>query len=259
MRRRSGAQEKAQALRQRLVLGTGYVDIFAVLRELNFEVYRRPFHGDGLEGSLQVRDGVPFIFVNSSGAVTRQRLTAAHELGHYELGAHEEGTEVLEGPGWNNDAEEWEVFRFARHFLMDEQGTRQLVSAMTDEEQRIAAVAHRFVVSPSVAAIHLAELVLIKRSTKERVKQGFDNGSLKPSAFLARYGYAMNDLSDPAVELDPGHVQRSVRAYADGLMSLDALSEVLMMTPAEARAMLLESGIEPHTDEVSDAPQPIGV
>jgi Zn-dependent peptidase ImmA (M78 family) len=246
----SRAQEKAQALRQQYGLGPSYVDVFDVLRRRGIEVYRRSFPGDGLEGALTIRDGVAFIFVNSQGALTRQRLTAAHELGHYELGERRDGTEVFEGmAAANGDADEWDAFRFARHFLMDEQGVRQLMLGMRDEEQRVAAVASHFVVSPTVAAIHLAELNIIRPATKARIKQGFDDGSLKAAAFLARYGYRMNDLFDSATELDPGHWQRSLDAYREGLVSLPALAEALMLSEDETRGRLQEAGIEPLDEE----------
>ena len=119
MSARPDPKEKAQALRQRLNLGSGYVDVFEVLRDLGIEVYRHAFPEDRLEGALTVRDNIPFIFVNSQGALTRQRLTAAHELGHYELGAREEGTQVLEGAiSADGDPEEWSAFRFARRDLL---------------------------------------------------------------------------------------------------------------------------------------------
>ncbi len=242
--RSSSAAEKAQALRQRLTLGSGYVDVFDVLRRLKIELYRRPVPHDALEGSLTIRDGVAFIFVNSTGAVTRQRLTAAHELGHFELGERHDGTEILEGVGSvDDDREEWDAFRFARHFLMDEQGVRQLVAGLADEEERVAAAAHQFVVSPTVAAIHLAELGVIKATTKKRLKDGFDSGSLRPAAFLSRYGFYMDDMSNPVTALDAGHIQRSVQAYKDGLLSLVALAEVLMLSPDEAHETLANAGV----------------
>ena len=242
---RSRAQEKAEALRQRLGLGHDYVDVFDVLRRLEIEVYRRPIPGEALEGSLTIRDGAAFIFVNSSGALTRQRLTAAHELGHFELGDRHDGTEVLENFESVNDdqADEWEAFRFARHFLMDEQGVRQLVAAIDDEEHRVAAVAHRYVVSPGVVAIHLAELRLIKVATKARLRLGFGDGTLKPSAFLARYGFDMNDLSNAITAVDSGHVARSVHAYDDGLLSLAGLADVLQLSVDDALSLLTEAGI----------------
>ncbi len=242
---RSRAQEKAQALRQHLQLGDGYVDVFDVLRRVGIEVYRLPVDGDAVEGTLVIRDGVVFIFVNSASALTRQRLTAAHELGHFELGERHDGTEIVEDyRAVTDDQEEWEAFRFARHFLMDEAGVRRLVGDIDDEEHRVAAVANAFVVSPSVAAIHLAEIHVIKRATKDRLKTGFDAGELRPAAFLARYGYEMQDMSSRETSLDPGHVARSLKAYADGEVSLVALAEVLRRDIDETKAIVAGAGLE---------------
>lgn len=240
---RATAQEKAQALRQRFDLGDGYVDVFDVLRRMEIEVYRKPF-SDGLEGAFTVRDGVSFIFVNSQGSLTRQRLTAAHELGHYELGDRAEGTEILEESTLNGDRDEWEVFRFARHFLMDEGGVRKLIAHMPDEDRRVAAVAHHFVVSPPATLIHLRELTLISTATKTRLNTQFHEGALRPSAFLARYGYGMDDMNQPMTELAPAHVQRALMAYSKGLLSLVALSETLMTTEELATRMVRGAGLE---------------
>jgi hypothetical protein len=243
----SRAQEKAQALRQRLGLGHGYVDVFDVLRRLDIELYRKPF-ADGLEGAFTIRDGVPFIFVNSQGSLTRQRLTAAHELGHFVLGESVDGTEILEGPGVGGSNAEWDVFRFARHFLMDAQGVEMLVSGIGDEEQRVAAVAHTYVTSPTVTAIHLRELGHISTATKASLKQRFDEGLLRPSAFLARYGYGMGEMDQQMTELAPAHLRRAFAAYARGLLSLVALSEVLMVTEDVTRQIVREAGIEQVED-----------
>jgi hypothetical protein len=101
-------------------------------------------------------------------------------------------------------------------------------------------------VSPTVAAIHLAELHGIRRATKDRLKQGFDSGTLKPSAFLFRYGYAMDDMSSAVTALDPGHISRALQAYADGEIALPALAEVLRQGLEATRAMVADAGLEPR-------------
>ena len=42
--------------------------------------------GEGVAGAYIVRKGQPFVFLNGSQPVTRQRFTLAHELGHHRLG-----------------------------------------------------------------------------------------------------------------------------------------------------------------------------
>lgn len=238
--------EKAQALRQEHGLGDGYVDVFDVLRRMDIEVYRRPIGNSALEGSLIIRDGLAVVFVNSAGSLTRQRLTAAHELGHYLLGQRHDGLEILENEtAINDDREEPAAFRFARHFLMDAHGVTRLVSDIDDPEERVAAVAHAYVVSPTAVAIHLGELGLISRAVKDRLKQGLDpGGGLKPSAFLARYGFRMDDLYDSATELDAGHTARAMTAYERGQITLAAFAESVMApTMDDAIALLEDAGI----------------
>lgn len=247
------AQERAEQLRHELGLGSGYADVFDVLRQRGIEVYRRPLQGAGLEGSLTIREGVAFVFVNSAGSLTRQRMTAAHELGHFELGQRHNGTEILEGqPSIEDESEEWDAYRFARYFLMDDQGVRQLCADIADEEERVAAVSHRFVVSPKAVALHLAELGLIKTTTKRRLVQSFDDG-LRPSAFLFKFGYHMADLSDAVLTLDPAHVSRALQAFAAGDISLAALAETLQLSDDQAAAVAIDAGLnlgDPRSAEI---------
>ena len=160
---------------------------------------------------------------------------------------------MLEDISAMSNGEEAEVFRFARHFLMDENGVRVTVANLADEPERVAAVASKYVVSPKVAAIHLAELWLIRPGTKTRILEGFDSGELKPSAFLGRYGYRMKELWDSVIELDPGHVERAMKRYQDGQISLVALAEVLMAPVEEARRMVIEAGAELHPEDAPEA------
>lgn len=55
-------REAARLLRSELGLGTGYVDIYQVIRKLGIELYTRPFR-DGLDGACKRQRGRDFIFV----------------------------------------------------------------------------------------------------------------------------------------------------------------------------------------------------
>ncbi len=144
------AVDAAARIRHQLSLGSGYVDVFDTLRRLGIEVYTASFPSDSLDGAHLVRGGTAFVFVNTAHAITRQRLTAAHELGHHTLDNPPEGSAVYEAdtdrdPG-NNPVEQ-AAYRFARFFLMDPDGVERLVNGMADERERIAAVAATFVVA----------------------------------------------------------------------------------------------------------------
>ena len=238
-------RDAAAALRQQLALGSGYVDVFSVLKAKDIEVYQAPFKDDGLEGAHMVKDGHAFVFVNNERAITRQRFTAAHELGHHLLDNPVDGSAVFESttsdPG--TDSAELDAYRFARYFLMDPDGARRLVSQITEEREKIAAVAATFVVSPEVAAIHLQDLGLISARTKSEVMSDLSAKAITPSGFLTRYGYRMAPTPAPAPELDPGFVGKTIDAYAREWIGLAAFAEALQLSVAEARSMLTEQGL----------------
>lgn len=58
------------------------VPIDAIIYEIGLKLYYEPLD-DNISGYIQRTNGTYKIVVNSSHAPTRQRFTAAHELGHY--------------------------------------------------------------------------------------------------------------------------------------------------------------------------------
>ena len=251
---RSKGKEAAEALRHRHGLGTGPVDPFEALRREGVEVFIQAFENNGLEGAFVRRDGRAFVFVNGQSWLTRRRMTAAHELGHYLLEPAEDGDEIYEGDvssAPNGDPGEWEAYRFARYFLMDEQGVRALVTDIRDAEKRVAAVASEFNVSPEVAAIHLEELGLVTSAVKARITRELRSGLLKPSALLKRHGFSMAWSEPEALKLDPGHKVRAMDAYEAGNMQLAGLADALVTTPEDAARQLRAAGIEVREEEAS--------
>lgn len=241
---RSRGKEAAEALRHRHGLGTGPVDPFDVLRREGVEVYVRAFPNDGLDGAYVRRDGHAFVFVNGQRWITRRRLTAAHELGHHLLEG-EDSQEIYEGDVAalpTGDPAEWEAYNFARYFLIDEQGVRALVTDINDQEERIAAVASEYIVSPHVAAIHLEKLGLISPIVKKRVTDALHDG-LKTHVFLKSHGFRMAWSEVEGLRLDPSHKARALAAYESGYMTLAGLADALITTPEEATQILSEAGI----------------
>jgi len=238
------ARDVAARIRHERGLGTGLVDIFRVLKILEIEVYMAPFPygADALEGAHMVKDSRAFVFVNNERAITRQRFTAAHELGHHTLDNPTDGSAIFEsGTADQNDAIEQNAFRFARFFLMDPDGVSRLVDGIKDYRQMVAAVAATFVVSPEVAAIHLQELGLISVREKLELSGELADKTTTPSALLKRYGYRMAYTDpNPAAELDEAFVGRTIDAYAREWITLAALADALQMTDAQARELLAE-------------------
>ena len=238
------ARDAAARIRHELQLGTGRVDVFGVLKSLGIEVYMAPFPygADALEGAHMVKDGQAFVFVNNERAITRQRFTAAHELGHHVLDNPADGSAIFEsGATDQDDAIEQNAYRFARFFLMDPEGVGHLVAGIKDYRQMVAAVAATFVVSPEVGAIHLQELGLISAREKLELTAEINGKATTPSNLLRRYGYRMAyTVPDPVPELDEGFVGRTIEAYAREWISLAAFAESLQLTDAQAREFITE-------------------
>lgn len=245
-------RDAAARIRHDLGLGSGYVDVLEVLRLLDVEVYQASFATDSLDGAHMRRDGASFVFVNTAHAITRQRLTAAHELGHHVLDASQDGDAVYESEVANpgNDPAEQAAFRFARYFLMDSDGIERLTASMKDEVERVAAVAAHFVVSPEVAAIHLVDLKAIRLTAKRDLADALASKATTPSALLRRYGYRIAwTPQDPQPDLDPRHVRRALEAYEADWITLPALADSLQMTLEETRRLLAEHGIQSREPE----------
>lgn len=267
-------QEAAEALRHELGLGYGPIDIFAVIRALGYELYRGRFPDDNVDGALRQQGGVRFVLINSAVAITRQRFTAAHELGHARLEPLTDGTEFVENDvessaGSNGDEREANIF--AAYLLMDARGVRELVEELSDERQRVAAIASIFTVSPKTAAIHLRDLGLMSNAALNELCVDLDQGWIKPQKFLAQYGYEMTTTDQvPTVEqLDPAHRTRALRFYREEGFTLAGLADALALTIDETRALLRRERIavrdelakadsEPDYDAVIDLGKELG-
>lgn len=240
----------AAGLRSRWDLGSDYVDVFEVLRAEGIQLFLAPFD-DALEGAHMVRDGKAFVFVNTACSITRQLLTAAHELGRHVLEDHAADASLFEESttDFGTDPEERAAYTFARYFLMDPKGVARLTSPIRDQEERVAAVASRFVTSIDVTCIHLAELEVISRATKKRLLDAIRADELHPSAFLRRHGYGMAWTPRPdGPVLDARYVRRAIEAYGREWVTLASFADLLGLPLDKAADLLAEQGIALRDD-----------
>ena len=253
-------REAARLLRSELGLGTGYVDIYQVIRELGIELYTRPFR-DGLDGACKRERGRDFIFVNTAAAAPlRHRFTAAHELGHAQLRSVGDGGAVFEDDVERDegDREEQEANSFAAHFLMDERGVKELCSTITDPERRVAVTVRRFVVSAPSAAIHLAVLDLVSEAFKEDLVGRFRTSEESTRTLLRRHGMTLPQTTDFGEQsrLDPGFEQRVLDAYEQRWLRIDAVADLLQVSQERARA-ILEMNDLPVFEDREEAEEPL--
>jgi len=92
------------------------VQVSALCRSMGVKV--KLYGGrDGSDGESAIIDGQPLILVGRGKPVSRQRFTAAHELGHILLGHVGEGKPAHRGPSPVDAAQEREANVFASRLL----------------------------------------------------------------------------------------------------------------------------------------------
>lgn len=263
MAARGQGREAARLLRSELGLGTGYVDIYQVIRELGVELYTKPFR-DGLDGAYKRERGRDFIFVNTAeSAPLRHRFTAAHELGHTQLRSAGEAGGVFEDDVQRDEGEgeEQEANSFAAHFLIDERGAKELCATIDEPDRRVAATVRRFVVSAESAVIHLAALGLVSPEFRRRMIDAFAAGEASTRGLLRAFGMVLPQTPDFGEQprLDPMFEQRVLDAYEQRWLRLDAVADLLQTTQDRTRALLEHNGLPVFEDREADEPLDAGL
>lgn len=228
MRIEERARQAAESARFRLGLRGGRVDVFDAIRQLGIHLLRWPLPDDSLEGAFARRGAMEFILVNSASGVwlSRQRFTAAHELGHRFL-SDERDAAWFEASIDNTD--DVEANRFAAYFLMDEPTVRAGVSYSEPPMARALNTAAEFEVSLAAAAIHLRALGLIAPSDVDAILEERAETSLRQLA--ARYK-ARQPVARQDPVRDPGSDYKNVlqELLRDGLISAERERSMLALT-----------------------------
>lgn len=143
------------------------VPIERLARQRGMKVQFSPLD-PALSGMAFVKDGVPFIGVNSLHHPNRQRFTIAHEMAHHILhadllagGVHVDTAvlrrDTLAGKGI--DADEIEANNFAAELLMPEQWLAPLVEGVdVADDEGLAVVAKKFKVSVAALQFRLLRM-----------------------------------------------------------------------------------------------------
>lgn len=224
MRIEERARQAAESARFRLGAPRGRIDVFHAIRALGIHLLRWPLPEKSLEGAFARRGDAEFILVNSSKTtwLTRQRFTAAHELGHRFL-SDDRSVQWLE-PTIDRD-DDVEANRFAAYFLMDEPSVRESVEGVEDPIARALNVAADFEVSLPASAIHLRELRLISPA---EAADAMNAGAQATLATLAKRHGARQPSVRRDIVRDPGpdYDQALQGLLSGGLMSAERYREM---------------------------------
>ena len=167
----------AEQLLKRADVSKPPVPVERIARLLNVEIRYVPFQGD-ISGMVAREQGRAVIGVNTVHAISRQRFTIAHEIGHLELGHSLEGfgqdgmhidrdfkVKLRDGKSSQaTDPTEIEANAYAASLLMPRamlMQERELSSGFDIEDDRlIQGLASRYKVSPQAMTFRLSNLLI---------------------------------------------------------------------------------------------------
>lgn len=193
---------------------------------------------------LMMRDpqrGSVFIGVARTRRPMRQRSTLAHELGH---ALFQDMTDASTSTWSHRSPEEIRADAFARHLLIPDEGLREFLGEQGSLTQSVLSeVVQRFLVSPSMAAIALCQAGYIDDRTKRTWL------TLTTPRLATRFGWsdqyrALQDESDRS-RAPQRLLARAISAYAEGVLSVQAIATLRGISRREAEAELREAGVVP--------------
>lgn len=213
---------------------------------------------DGVAGAYMVRRGQPFVFLNGTEWITRQRLTLAHELGHHRMHRQAVVDSMGDVEGRSKDPVEQQAFAFAGEFLAPEQALRNWLAAREDPVIDIALLARLaagFGLSAPAMLVRLVEAGILPRPTQRReLKRQIDRGQHR----AAEKTLGISPVEDALAQIQRnGELPRlpatlrdnALVAYAAGLIDLDRLAHVLRRDRSTVEQVVARLGLQPSEPE----------
>lgn len=230
----------AAALRQHLNLTDreGVRDLFAMIRELGIRMFRRRLENSNISGLFMNHpEAGPCILVNLAEGLSRQRFSAAHELGHAILDVDNAPITLSMVAGWSgSDLIEVRANAFASHFLMPP-GLIDVIPRdhLTNPIEISALAGHLRVSVPALlSALYGARVIDADRRNwlKQVVPRAPEppdpelEGPLTQTQLVRKQALLERGLSGRYVGL-------AFDAFNAGRISLGLLTEMLLATPGE--------------------------
>jgi Zn-dependent peptidase ImmA (M78 family)/transcriptional regulator with XRE-family HTH domain len=191
--------------------------------KLGVDVVIEPL-GPGLDGLAIARGSYRMIMVSSSIPAHRQRYTAGHEVGHL---AGQDGDEVVdEDINFGRTPAETRANAFAAAFLMPAAALRQDVLPGTEvDEDLIARLLAKYRVSLDALAFRLHNTGIVDAAGRDRIRR------MSSAQIALRHGRASDLQARESLRRPGGLLDRAVRAYSQGTISIRPIADLLGVHP----------------------------
>lgn len=240
----------AYALRAELELGSDAIpDIVHLLEDLGLQVFGQPLGEGTIDGALLRTEDICAVLINTSSIASRQRFTAAHELGHWRMDTPSPLL-VEEDIFRSTTVSEKRANVFAAHFLMPVAGVSRVINRYVPGQVDAATVVHiqrHFGVSYQSALWHLLNANMISEAQKTEFEK------VSSERLALELGYDEMLLADETRRgkryFPRDYWSRSIRAYEAGVITGDRLGELLGVPFVTLKPKLDSAGIIPEDED----------
>ena len=257
---RLAGERAARALRHELGLGFAPVDIWDVLRRRGVCVALHDFGADGGDGLYLwqggEKGGIPLVVINSAKRASRQRFTAAHELGHHELHRFAGADVVIadeETGGSDGDEQEVAANTFAAYLLAPSEDLREWFRDLGSQQvtpSKVVGLMRRYGLSYQAVAYRLCNSGLIRQRKLEEL---LTTGEGQIDRLAKQQGFS-ESMIFPAPSVVPDQLrQGAILLYQRFVITEARLAEILELSIEQALEAVRDSGMErpsePPVDE----------
>jgi Zn-dependent peptidase ImmA (M78 family) len=254
------AEQEAQNLRLLHQLGIrGIKDIFQFIDQtLGYLLIRYPFGKDSLQGFASVHTGERLIVTNSSLILSRERFTAAHELGHHIFDIDPEKPKLIHdnviGKFDVQNLIEYRADVFAANFLMPEEGIKKALKELKKNFDEIhyfdvIKLQIEFGVSYKAMVRRLKDIGAITHEKAQELFQYYPNVGMRLQNLFKHIGADTSLLtSQEVVQIPMKYLKYLQSNFENGYIPYSVLQKVL----SEINKTPEETGFEKKSEIIED-------
>jgi len=240
------AEGDAQELRNILGLGTGPIhDLFGLMEmDLQMRLYAAPLVSD-LSGIFTYAEDVGLVvLLNAKHPLSRQRQSAAHELGHA-VGSRRT-PDVDGGPSSNRSRDDVYATAFGAAFLIPAAHARRRFARVVGGDRaftrrHVIILAHEYGVSREAVVRRFEAIGLVKGGTWDWFKDNGGISDMQAAEVLGQEAVQAAKVSTAAARTSVRLDGLAVRALREELLSEGQVAELLSYDRSRVRALCQEA------------------